>query len=99
MDKIKVVANDEFESLFPKFQPSQVTITTTDGKSFSKRVDVPKGDPRDPMTAEEIGVKFTALGKDVIGEAACKKLADAIMRLDTLGAVKDLTALTVNAAR
>ena len=69
MDKMKVVANDEFESLFPKFQPSQVTITTTDGKSFTKRVDVPKGDPRDPMTAEEIGVKFTALGKDVIGEA------------------------------
>src|SRR5207248_10302116 len=73
MDKIKVVANSEFESLFPKFQPSQVTITTRDGKSFTRRVDVPKGDPRDPMTAEEIGVKFMALGKDVIGEPACKK--------------------------
>lgn len=97
MDKVKVVANTEFESLFPKFQPSQVTITTTGGKSFTKRVDVPKGDPRDPMTAEEIGVKFTALGKDVIGEAACKKLAATIMKLETLGNVKELTALTVKA--
>ena len=95
MDKIKVVANNEFESLFPKFQPSQVTITTTDGKSFTKRVDVPKGDPRDPMTAEEIGVKFTALSKDVIGEPACRKLADTIMKLETLASVKELTALTV----
>jgi 2-methylcitrate dehydratase len=95
MDKIKVVANSEFESLFPKFQPSQVTITTTGGQSLSKRVDVPKGDPRDPMTAEEIGVKFTALGKDVIGEAACKKLAATIMKLDSLANVRELTTLTV----
>src|SRR5207244_12196447 len=35
MDKIKVVANEEFEALFPKFQPSRVTITTNDGKSHS----------------------------------------------------------------
>src|SRR5262249_55646561 len=81
MDKVKAVANSEFESLFPKFQPSQVTITTTDGRSFTKRVDVPKGDPRDPMTADEIGVKFMALGKDVLGESACKKLAEAVMKL------------------
>src|SRR4051812_43586766 len=74
MDKVKVVANDEFEALFPKFQPSRVTITTNGGKSHATRVDVPKGDPRDPMTEEEIAVKFTALGGDVIGKEQCKKL-------------------------
>src|SRR5207248_10404455 len=30
MDKIKVVPNQEFEALFPKFQPSRVTITLND---------------------------------------------------------------------
>jgi len=58
MHKVKVVANDEFEALFPKFQTSRVTITTNDGKEHSTRVDVPKGDPRDPMTEDEIAVKF-----------------------------------------
>ena len=82
MDKVKVVANAEFEALFPKFQPSRVTITTTGGKSFAKRVDVPKGDPRDPMTEEEIGVKFRALGKDVVGEERCRELAKVIMGLE-----------------
>ena len=43
MDKVKVVANEEFEALFPKFQPSRVTITTNDGKAHSSRVDVPQG--------------------------------------------------------
>ncbi len=95
MDKVKVVANDEFEALFPKFQPSRVTITTNDGKQFSKRVDVPKGDPRDPMTEDEIAVKFNALGGGVIGSAQCKKLHAAIMTMETLKNVDGLMALTV----
>ena len=82
MDMVKVVANDEFEALFPKFQPSRVTVTTKDGKSFAKRVDVPKGDPRDPMTEEEIAVKFNALGKEIVGESRCKELRQVIMGLE-----------------
>src|SRR5260370_34349721 len=84
MDKVKVVANEEFEALFPKFQPSRVTITTNDGKSHSTRVDVPKGDPRDPMTDAEIAVKSTALGGDVIGKDHCKKLQRFIMSVRTV---------------
>jgi 2-methylcitrate dehydratase len=98
MDKIKVVANEEFETLFPKFQPSRVTITTSDGKSQSARVDVPKGDPRDPMTEEEIAVKFTALGGDVIGKEQCEKLRKCIMSMDTakdLGGLFELTTAAV----
>jgi 2-methylcitrate dehydratase len=90
MDKVKVVANQEFEALFPKFQPSRVTITTTDGRSFSKRVDVPKGDPRDPMTEEEIGVKFRALGEGVIGEKGCREAAGLVMSLERQPDVKRL---------
>jgi len=45
-------------------------------------VDVPKGDPRDPMTEEEIGVKFRALGNDVVGEERCLELAKVIMGLE-----------------
>ena len=95
MDKVKVVANDEFEALFPKFQPSRVTITTNDGKQYSTRVDVPKGDPRDPMTEDEIAVKFTALGGDVIGKDQCENLRQCIMNLENLGKVDEPLALTI----
>src|SRR2546423_5576398 len=94
MDKVKVVANEEFEALFPKFQPSRVTITTTDGKSHSTRVDVPKGDPRDPMTEDEIAVKFTALGGNVIGKDQCKKLQKLIMSMESAEKLKGLLELT-----
>ncbi len=92
MDMVKVVASDEFEALFPKFQPSRVTITTKDGRTFAKRVDVPKGDPRDPMTADEIDIKATALGKDVIGEAKCRRLRHVVMALEAERDMKGLLA-------
>jgi 2-methylcitrate dehydratase len=95
MDKVKVVANDEFEALFPKFQPSRVTITTNDGKSHSTRVDVPKGDPRDPMTEEEIAVKFIALGGDIIGKDQCEKLRKCIMNIDSAKKVDEFLELTI----
>jgi len=82
MDKIKVVPNDEFEKLFPKFQPSQVTITLENGKNYKQRVDVPKGDPRDPMTEDEIAVKFTALGSDIVGKKNCTALRTLIMGME-----------------
>src|SRR5437868_3690622 len=95
MDKVKVVANEEFEALFPKFQPSRVTITTNDGKQHSTRVDVPKGDPRDPMSEDEIAVKFNALGADVIGDDQRKKLQQCIMKIDTAKNINELLELTI----
>jgi len=85
MDMVKVVANEEFESLFPEYQPSQVTLTLKDGSSHTKRVDVPKGDPRDPMTEEEIAVKFNALGSAVVGEDRCNDLRGVIMGVENEG--------------
>jgi 2-methylcitrate dehydratase len=93
MDKIKVVPNDEFESLFPEYQPSRVTITLADGTSHQQRVDVPKGDPRDPMTEAEIAVKFDALGTDVVGEAACRELRNVIMGIEREDALDRLLSL------
>ena len=73
-----------------KFQPSRVTITANDGKSYSTRVDVPKGDPRDPMTEEEIAVKFNALGSDVIGKNQCEKLRNCIVNLENVVKLDEL---------
>lgn len=94
MDKVKVDANEEFESLFPKFQPSQVTITTTSGQKHTKRVDVPEGDPRNPMTAEEIGVTLHALGNSAIGRGRCDRLAGSILAIETLAEVRQLLGQT-----
>ncbi|MCH7603864.1 MAG: MmgE/PrpD family protein [Planctomycetes bacterium] len=82
LNKVKVVANEDFEKAFPEKQCTNVTITTTAGKKHSHRIDVPKGDPRDPMTEDEIAVKFNALGKGVVGEEKCNELRVLIMSME-----------------
>jgi hypothetical protein len=50
------------------------------------------------MTEEEIAVKFTALGGDIIGKEQCKKLQSYIMSMDTakdLGGLFELTTAAV----
>jgi hypothetical protein len=47
------------------------------------------------MTEEEIAVKFTALGGDVIGKDRCEKLRHCIMNLDSAEKLDVLLELTI----
>ena len=54
LPKIKVVADSEFEKLFPRLKTTEVTITDTNNHKFTLRIDYPKGDYHDPMNEEEL---------------------------------------------
>ncbi|MHC4064806.1 MAG: MmgE/PrpD family protein [Planctomycetota bacterium] len=95
MDAIKAVASDEFEALFPESQPSRVTITTKNGNTYSARVDVPKGDYRDPMTVDDIGVKFDSLASEAFSSQECRWIRDAVMSLEDVENVGDFMRLLV----
>src|ERR1700756_1551373 len=56
--KVEVVADPEIEKVFPALQRVVVNITATDGRVFSKQLDFPKGDPRNPLTDQEVEEKF-----------------------------------------
>ncbi len=91
--KIEVVADPEIEKVFPALQRVIVHITTTDGSSYSKQLDFPKGDPRNPLTDTEVEEKFSALANGVLSTPAQKKLKDAIWSLEKAGSVEKLMAL------
>jgi 2-methylcitrate dehydratase len=95
LGKIKVVANEEFEALFPKVQPCRVTIRTRDGRELVKKVDIPKGDPRDPMTEEELRVKFAALAGPSFSEERQERIRQAVFDLENLERVGELMTLCV----
>jgi 2-methylcitrate dehydratase len=93
LKKVEVVADPEIEKVFPALQRVVVTITTIDGQSFTEQLDYPKGDPRNPLTDQEIEEKFSALADGVLSPNAQKKLKDAIWNLEKLGSVSKLMAL------
>ena len=93
MKKVKVVANAEFERAFPAKQCTRVTIKATDGRKFAHAMDYPKGDPRDPMTLEELQVKFDALAEPIMSERRRTELRDMIFSLEKVDDVGRLMAL------
>jgi 2-methylcitrate dehydratase len=95
MAKVKVVANEDFEQAFPAKQCARVTITTSDGRQLTHQVDVPKGDPRDPMTEEELQVKFDALAEPVLDPQRRAAIKEEVFGLDHLEDAGELMRLCV----
>ena len=91
--KVEVVADPEIEKVFPALQRVIVRIDTKDGRSFSKQLDFPKGDPRNPLTDQEIEEKFAALAEGVLSEGAQKRVKEAVWNLERVGSVRELMAL------
>jgi 2-methylcitrate dehydratase len=93
LKKVEVVADPEIEKVFPALQRVIVNIATTDGRTLTKQLDYPKGDPRNPLSDAEIEEKFGALAEGVLSTGAQKKLKDAIWNLEKVGSVGKLMAL------
>src|SRR5215831_14101802 len=91
--KVEVIADPEIEKVFPALQRVIVNITTSDGRTLSKQLDYPKGDPRNPLSDQEIEEKFAALAEGVLSAKAQKKLKDAIWNLEKAGSVSKLMSL------
>ena len=93
LKKVEVVADPEIEKVFPALQRVIVNITLKDGQTFSKQLDYPKGDPRNPLTDAEIEEKFRALAEGVLTKKAQDKLIAAIWDLENAGSAGKLMRL------
>ncbi|GMQ80649.1 MAG: MmgE/PrpD family protein [Rhodothermia bacterium] len=93
LKKVEVVADPEIEAVFPELQRVIVTITTTDGQEYTKQLDYPKGDPRNPLTDADVEEKFDALAAPVMSSDARSRLKDAVWHLEDAESVSDFMAL------
>jgi len=90
LKKVEVVADPEIEKVFPELQRVIVTIRATDGRSLVRQLDYPKGDPRNPLSDQEIAEKFTALAEPVLSLSARQQVMDAVWDLEKLDSVSRL---------
>jgi 2-methylcitrate dehydratase PrpD len=88
---VRVEVDPELDkAYFEKDQLSaRVEITTGRGK-FQRFVDVPTGDPRNPLTAEEIEAKFRNQAAYVLEEAEIDRVIEKIYDFENLETVSDL---------
>ncbi len=84
IDRIKGEASQEFEQMFPAKQPSRVVIRTSDGREFEQYLEYPKGDPREPMTLEDLTNKFNALASGRLDSNRMQQLQETIFACETM---------------
>ena len=95
IDKIKGEPSREFEKMFPAKQPSKVIVRTKDGKEFSEYLEYPKGDPREPMTMDDLENKFNALSEKLLSSTRQKEIKELIFHSEELTAREFMTKLIV----
>jgi 2-methylcitrate dehydratase len=82
LPKIKVVANEEIDDLFPQVKRARVTIKLDDGQSFQHQTDIAKGDPADPMSDADLEAKFLANGRKIFAADRLDEIIKATRSLE-----------------
>lgn len=96
IDKIKGEPSLEFEKMFPAKQPSKVVITTNDGQEYSEYLEYPKGDPREPMTMNDLENKFNSLAGDSFNQDDLNSLKELIFNCENISARDFMSRLVVS---
>lgn len=86
INKLVIIKGDEeLSKMVPDKRVAVVNVKQNDGKSFSCRIEYPKGEPENPLTSEELFIKFSEMilhaGKT---EEYAKMLFDYIMNNENI---------------
>jgi 2-methylcitrate dehydratase PrpD len=90
--KVKVNVDPELSAAYPGMTASRVEIRLRGGRTLVKQVDIPKGDPRDPMTAEDVADKVRRFAP-ARAEKAVDKIIGLSLELEKVGDIRELTAI------
>jgi|WetSurMetagenome_2_1015567.scaffolds.fasta_scaffold77112_1 2-methylcitrate dehydratase PrpD len=87
--KVIVKADDELNKVYPEKTSSRVEIILRNGEKLSKQVDIPKGDPRDPMDEKDLVEKIRRFAGNRFA-SKIDKVASMIMDIENLKDIKCL---------
>jgi 2-methylcitrate dehydratase PrpD len=90
--KVEVKVDPELAKVYPGMTSSRVEITLKSGRTMARQVDIPKGDPRDPMTADDLAAKLKRFASQR-DEGTLDRVVSLSLELEKVGNIKELTSL------
>lgn len=85
-EKVSVRTDEMLNQLYPEKTATRVEITLTGNQKLEKQIDIPKGDPRDPMTETDIIQK----AKHYAGQRDADRLERVISMILDLENISDI---------
>ena len=96
LPKVACAFDPEIEAEFPTNMSGKLTIEAR-GQIFEQKVVVPKGEPSNFLTENELRAKFAGLTEAVLGTERSAKLADAVLGIDKSNDISGLARLAAAA--
>ncbi|HEY2472407.1 MAG TPA: MmgE/PrpD family protein [Terracidiphilus sp.] len=87
--QVRLVYDDGLQRLYP-VRVAVVEITTTDGKTYSKRVDAVRGSAENPMSTKEVVTKAQDLISPILGTERSGRLIEAVLKIEKISNVRFL---------
>jgi 2-methylcitrate dehydratase PrpD len=91
--KVGVEVDPELAAAYPGKTSSRVEIKLRSGRTLSRQVDIPKGDPRDPMSADDLTAKLRRFATRKDGKAL-DTMIELSLGLEKVADVRELTSIT-----
>ena len=76
-----------------------MTIRTTDGRSYSARMDIPRGDPALPLTDDELLTKHREYGGSQLRPDDIERSVGLVLELETVADIGTLMAILSSPSR
>jgi 2-methylcitrate dehydratase PrpD len=92
LSKVECVFDPEIEAEFPTNMSGKLTIEAR-GKVFEQKVVVPKGEPDNFLSEDELRGKFAGLTEAILGADRAATLASAVLAINTAADVSGLIRL------
>ena len=89
----------ETDASLPRGVSCHMTMKLASGETYAAQIDYPKGSIENPMSDDELKIKFDSLAVPVVGPAHASKIADVVMRIERCDDVGDLMRLTAPSFR
>jgi 2-methylcitrate dehydratase PrpD len=90
MERVKVHEDPALTATFPAKWSSAVVLELADGTRHATRIEVPKGDPANPLAPEDLTAKFLRSVGGILGPRAAQRMLEGCLGVEKLARVARL---------
>ena len=89
-EKVKVSPDEELDSIYPEVhRPTVIEVILTDDASYKMKIDLPWGDPRNPLTDKQLLDKFLDWSSPSINDEQGRTIWKELRRLDEIDDISE----------
>jgi 2-methylcitrate dehydratase len=90
--KIDIHRDDELSARYPASIPNRITITLDDGSQHTAENEFPRGHDQNPMSDDEVAIKFQRLATGRLDAKAQQRVLDVCWKLEEIATGEELFA-------